>query len=91
MDHDPACYWIAKGGDEATRCSCGVYALLHTPLVVGLRAQGHLPTIERMLGEGASWSDIGRAIGWHGPTAREWYERETTATPAQQQEGEQHG
>lgn len=42
----------------------------------GLRAQGHIPTIERMLSEGKSWDDIGRAIGWHGSTAKEWYARE---------------
>lgn len=42
----------------------------------GLRAQGHIPTIERMLSEGADWHAIGRAIGWHADTARQWYERE---------------
>ena len=41
----------------------------------GLRAQGHIPTIERMLGEGKSWDEIGSAIGWHSQTAKEWYEK----------------
>lgn len=46
----------------------------------GLRAQGHIPTIERMLADGASWRAIGDAIGWDWRTAKEWYERETTDT-----------
>lgn len=43
----------------------------------GLRQQGHLDTVTRMRAEGASWDDIGKAIGWHGPTVQEWYEMET--------------
>jgi hypothetical protein len=43
---------------------------------IGLRQQGHMPTVERMLGEGKSWDEIGKAIGWHGPTVAEWYEAE---------------
>lgn len=49
------------------------------PVKFGLRAQGHLPTIERMLADGAGWDAIGSAIGWHGDTARQWYERERGA------------
>ncbi len=49
--------------------------LLDVPFKFGLRAQGHIPTVERMLSEGASWSEIGRAIGWDGDTARDFYER----------------
>lgn len=45
-------------------------------VVVGLRDQGHLPTVERMLADGASWLEIGKAIGWDGPTAQVWYLRE---------------
>ena len=37
----------------------------------GLVAQGHIPTVERMLGEGQSWDDIGAAIGWCPKTAEE--------------------
>lgn len=48
---------------------CGV-----TPKI-GLEAQGHIPKIEAMLAEGKAWSEIGKAIGWHGPTAHEWYDR----------------
>jgi hypothetical protein len=45
----------------------------------GLRAQGHLPTIRRMLKEGASWEEIGAAIGWQGKAAAEWFDREDLA------------
>jgi hypothetical protein len=48
-------------------------------VVFGLRAQGHIPTIERMLAEGASWPEIGDAICWCPDTAREWYERDQEA------------
>lgn len=57
---------------------------------IGLRQQGHIPTIERMLAEGASWGEIGKALGWHGPTAKEWYEAEKDreeATPVLKDEG----
>lgn len=34
----------------------------------GLRAQGHMPRVEFMLATGATWDEIGKAIGWHGAT-----------------------
>ena len=40
----------------------------------GLFAQGHIPTIEKMLEKGNTWEEIGNAINWHGPTAKEHYE-----------------
>lgn len=40
---------------------------------IGLRAQGHMPTIERMLIDGASWEDIGAAIHWNAYSARDWW------------------
>lgn len=43
------------------------------PILVGLRQQGHLPTVERMLSEGRSWEEIGKAIGWDGGAAQRWY------------------
>jgi hypothetical protein len=49
------------------------------PVQIGLRQQGHIPTVERMLAAGKSWDEIGRAIGWHGPTAKQWYENEKDA------------
>lgn len=47
------------------------------PVRIGLRQQGHLSTVERMRAEGATWDEIGKAIGWHGPTVAKWYEFET--------------
>jgi hypothetical protein len=44
-------------------------------VLFGLRAQGHIPTIECMLGEGKSWDEIGQAISWCPKTAKEHYER----------------
>lgn len=32
----------------------------------GLKAQGHMPTVERMRGEGKSWAEIGDRMGWLG-------------------------
>jgi hypothetical protein len=57
----------------------GWEAVMRTPVVFGLRAQGHIPTIERMLAEGASWPEIGDAIGWCPDTAREWFKRDQEA------------
>lgn len=44
---------------------------------IGLRQQGHMPTVERMRADGATWDEIGKAIGWDGKAAEEWYEMET--------------
>ena len=44
-------------------------------VVFGLKRQGHIPAIERMLKEGKSWDDIGQVINWCPITAREHYER----------------
>jgi hypothetical protein len=43
---------------------------------IGLRQQGHLPTVERMRAEGASWNEIGKAIGWSADAVEKWYTRE---------------
>jgi len=45
-------------------------------MAFGLRAQGHLPTVETMLAEGCAWDEIGIAIGWCPKTAAEYYGRE---------------
>jgi hypothetical protein len=45
------------------------------PILFGLEAQGHIPVIASMLEANESWDEIGRAIGWHGPTAQEYYQR----------------
>ena len=47
---------------------------------IGLRQQGHIETVDRMLAEGATWNEIGVAIHWHGPTAKQWYEIESKRT-----------
>lgn len=39
----------------------------------GIEAQGHIPTIERMLREGAAWSEISQAIGWDRDAAAQHY------------------
>lgn len=44
-------------------------------IVFGLAAQGHIPTIEKMLSDGSHWSEIGKTIGWDACTARDYYER----------------
>ena len=49
--------------------------LMNTRVLFGLKAQGHLPTIERMLENGATWEEIGKKIGWCPETAKEDYER----------------
>ena len=49
--------------------------LENAKVVFGLKRQGHIPTIERMLKEGKNWDDIGAAINWCPITAREHYER----------------
>ena len=43
------------------------------PIAFGLRAQGHIPTVRRMLQEGHSWAEIGAEIGWDGATAMRFY------------------
>jgi len=45
-------------------------------IAFGLRAQGHLPTIERMLRDGKTWKEIGAAIGWCPITAERFYAME---------------
>jgi len=45
----------------------------------GLDAQGHVPTVERMLADGADWDAIGKAIGWDPATARDYWSRSLVA------------
>ena len=49
--------------------------LLDVPIVFGLTAQGHIPTIQSMLAADATWDEIGNKIGWCPKTAREHYDR----------------
>lgn len=57
-----------------------------TSFAFGLRAQGHLPTIERMLADGKAWNDIGKEIGWHPETAQRFYAREVATPTAKESE-----
>lgn len=50
--------------------------LMETPIVFGLRAQGHLDTVKSMLADGCSWTEIGRVIGWEPEAAERFYENE---------------
>ena len=49
--------------------------ILNTPVLFGLVAQGHIPTIEKMLSEQKTWEEIGKKINWCPKTAQEYYER----------------
>jgi len=51
--------------------------LFDVPFKFGLEAQGHIPTIEKMLTEGKSWEEIGETIHWLPKTAEEHYEQYT--------------
>jgi hypothetical protein len=48
---------------------------------IGLRAQGHFETVERMRDEGKSWDEIGDAIGWAGHAVQDWYKMESPKFP----------
>lgn len=43
-------------------------------IAFGLVQQGHIPTVKQMRSEHKSWDDIGKVIGWDGPTAQQHYE-----------------
>lgn len=45
-----------------------------------LLAQGHIATVEEMLLQGHSWSEIGRRIGWDGPSVEQHYKWHAEAT-----------
>lgn len=46
----------------------------------GLAAQGHIPTIEKLLSRGASWGEIGKEVGWCPDAAERYYYLETLNT-----------
>ena len=48
--------------------------LLNQPVLFGLKAQGHIPTIESMLKEQKSWEEIGKNINWCTETAKKHYQ-----------------
>lgn len=43
---------------------------------IGLRAQGHWDTVERMRADGKTWDKIGDVIGWAGHAVEQWYAME---------------
>jgi hypothetical protein len=45
-------------------------------IAFGLVKQGKFDIVTQLLNEGRTVTEIGRAIGWHGPTAMEFYARE---------------
>ena len=50
--------------------------LENVPCLIGLRQQGKFDTVTKMLAEGKTWKEIGKAIGWCPVAAEKWYERE---------------
>jgi hypothetical protein len=56
--------------------------LSDAPFAFGLEAQGHIPTVETMLDGGSDWKSIGKAIGWDGDTAAQYYHRHLTRLAA---------
>jgi hypothetical protein len=47
--------------------------ILNQPVVFGLKAQGHIPTVESMIKNGSTWEEIGKKINWDGETACRHY------------------
>ena len=47
--------------------------LNNTPVLFGLEAQGHIPTVEHMLNKDCSWDEIGKEINWIGDAVKEDY------------------
>ena len=58
---------------EKRKLQKAIDTLMNSPVLFGLVQQGHIPTIERMLEEGATWGQIGKEIGWCPETAKEHY------------------
>lgn len=69
--------WLEDAGKQLLDINAEAEAdfaeLLNLPVHFGLVAQGHIPTIERMLAEGRTWSEIGAVIGWMPETAEKHY------------------
>jgi hypothetical protein len=47
---------------------------LNQPVLFGLQAQGHIPTVESMLKQEKSWEEIGKKINWCPETAKKHYQ-----------------
>ena len=74
--NDQGCRRTGRIGERevSTQDDLIMQHILSQKVVFGLAAQGHIPTIERMLAEGKSWQEIGAAIGWCPETAKRHYE-----------------
>ena len=46
---------------------------MNSKVVFGLKAQGHIPIIQKMLKNHRSWKEIGKKIGWCPDTAKKHY------------------
>lgn len=57
--------------------------VLKIPVRVGLRQQGHMETVARMLLDGKTWEEIGAEIHWHPETAKHWWSFEAAAVVAE--------
>lgn len=78
---DESGYYFVKNEDDPTKTKdkeiiedkMGLDLIMDSPVVFGLLRQGHIPTIEIMLKDGATWEEIGKEIGWCPETAKEHY------------------
>lgn len=59
---------------SAEKDDFGMPELMNASIIFGLKAQGHIPTIRKMLAEGKTWEEIGEKIGWCPKTAKEHWE-----------------
>jgi len=60
--------------------------LPNVPILFGLRAQGKLETVERMVREGRSWEEIGDEIGWAPDAAERFWKMEREGGDVQEEE-----
>lgn len=69
------CFLRALGVKEPNKIEdkTGQDLTMNAPVVFGLLRQGHIPTIEKMIKDGATWEEIGKEIGWCPETAKEHY------------------
>ena len=78
------CEGLMAGGVCDDVCFCGSETdeydeydeeyIQNAPVKMGLFAQGHISTIEKMLAENATWEEIGEKINWCPKTAKAHYE-----------------
>lgn len=64
---------VAVEGLSASEQLADLLRVANAPIKIGLRAQGHLPTVRRMLEEGRGWEAIATEIGWAASAVQEWF------------------